>query len=77
MSNNKESKTIEQVMAEADELVHQINADVIHEMKDEHRLQFEMHAQNLKNIKSEVQCKMKKKATPKKMLVPKGPTKRF
>ncbi len=32
-------------------------------MKEEHRLQFEKHAQNLKKIKSEVQGKTEKKET--------------
>ena len=32
-------------------------------MKEEHRIQFEIHAQNLKKIKSEVQEKIKKKGT--------------
>ena len=32
-------------------------------MQEEHRLQFEKHAQNLKKIKSEVQGKIEKKGT--------------
>jgi hypothetical protein len=48
-------------MAEADELIRQINSDAIKDMKEEHRLQFEVHAQNLKKIKSEVQRKSDKK----------------
>jgi len=32
-------------------------------MQEEHRLQFEKHAQNLKKIKSEVQGRIKKKGT--------------
>ena len=32
-------------------------------MKEEHRLQFEIHTQNLKKIKSEVQGKIEKKGT--------------
>jgi len=61
MPNNLESKDIEQLLAEADELIHQINSDVITDMQEEHRLQFEKHAQNLKKIKSEVQGKIEKK----------------
>ena len=57
MSKKSESKSIEQIMAEADELVRQINADAIKEMEEEHRLEFEKHAQNFKRIKSEVQEK--------------------
>ena len=61
MSNNLESKNIEQLLAEADELIQQINSDAIKNMQEEHLLQFEKHAQNLKKIKSEVQGKIEKK----------------
>ena len=61
MPTNLESKSIEELLAEADELVEQIDSDVIKFMKEEHRLQFEKHAQNLKKIKSEVQGKIEKK----------------
>ena len=40
---------------EADELIQRINSDVLNEMEEEHRLQFEIHAQKLERIKSEVQ----------------------
>jgi hypothetical protein len=58
---NLEPKDIEQLLAEADELIQEIDSDVIKFMKEEHRLQFEKHAQNLKKIKSEVQGKIEKK----------------
>ena len=61
MPNNLESNNIEQLLAEADELIQQINSDAINDMQEEHRLQFEKHAQNLKKIKSEVQGKIEKK----------------
>ena len=61
MPRNLESKNIEQLLAEADELIQQVNSDVINDIEEEHRLQFEKHAQNLKKIKSEVQDKIKKK----------------
>jgi hypothetical protein len=64
MPNNVASKNIEQLLAEADELIQQINSDVINDMQEDHRLQFEKHAQNLKKIKSEVQGnKIEKKGT--------------
>jgi len=63
MPNNVESKNIEQLLAEADELIQQINSGVINDMHAEHRLQFEKHAQNLKKIKSEIQGKIGKKGT--------------
>ncbi|MDA3896603.1 MAG: hypothetical protein PF482_10700 [Desulfobacteraceae bacterium] len=57
MKNNSESKSIEQLMAEADELMQQINTDVLKDMEEAHRLEFEKHTQNFKKIKSEVQSK--------------------
>ena len=63
MAKNLEPKNIEQLLAEADELIRQINSDAIKDMEEEHRIQFEKHAQNLKKIKSEVQDKIEKKET--------------
>ena len=48
-------------MAEADELAQRINSDVLKEMEEEHRLQFEKHAQNLKKIKADVQDRIRRK----------------
>jgi hypothetical protein len=61
MPKNLESKNIEQLLAEAEALIRQINSDVIKDMQEKHRLQFEKHAQNLKKIKAEVQGKIEKK----------------
>ena len=61
MSENITSKSIDQLLAEADELVQRINADALKDLKEEHRLQVEKHAQHLKRIKSEVQTKIGKK----------------
>ena len=55
MSKDLSINDIERLMAEADELVRRINADILSELEEEHRLQFEMHAQQLESIKSEVQ----------------------
>ena len=63
MLKSLESKNIDQLLAEADELIQQINSDAIKDMQEEHLLQFEKHAQNLKKIKSEVQDKIEKKGT--------------
>ena len=63
MAKNLEPKNIEQLLAEADELIRQINSDAVKDMEEEHRIQFEKHAQNLKKIKSEVQEKIEKKGT--------------
>ena len=63
MAKNLEPKNIEQLLAEADELIRQINSDAIKDIEEEHRIQVEKHAQNLKKIKSEVQEKIEKKGT--------------
>jgi len=63
MPKNLESKNIEQLLAEADELIEQIHSDAINDMQEEHRLQFEKHAQKLKKIKSEVQGKIENEGT--------------
>jgi hypothetical protein len=57
MSKTLESKSIEQLMAEADELIRQINSDAVKDMQEEHRLQFEKHARSLQKIKSKVSGK--------------------
>jgi len=63
MPNNIASKNIEQLLAEAEDLIQQINSDAINDMQEAHRLQFEKHAQDLKKIKSEVHGKIEKKGT--------------
>jgi hypothetical protein len=63
MKNNLKSKNIDQLLAEADELIQKINSDALRDMKEEHRLQFEIHAKNLKKIKSKVQGDIEKKGT--------------
>ncbi|BBO83150.1 hypothetical protein DSCO28_37160 [Desulfosarcina ovata subsp. sediminis] len=66
LPNYLESKDIKQLMAEADELVKRIDADAIKDLEEEHRLQFEIHAQHLKSIKSKVENEMEKDGTSKK-----------
>lgn len=65
MSEYFESKEIKQIMAEADELVKRIDADVIENMEEERRLRVEIQAQHLKKLKSAFQDKIKKKGTSK------------
>ena len=57
-------KDIDQLLAEADELIKKINADAIKDMQEEHRIQLEKHAQSLRRLRSEVQEKIDKKGTP-------------
>jgi len=61
MTTNQSPRDIEQLLAEADELVQRIDSHVLNEMEEEHRLQFEIHAQKLQKIKSEVQSKSDRK----------------
>lgn len=61
MPDNPESKSLEQLMAEADELIQQINSDAINDMEEEYRLAFEKHTQNYEKIKTTVHDKTEKK----------------
>jgi hypothetical protein len=63
MSKNLESKNIEELLAEADELIEQIRSDALKDLEEAHLLEFEKHAQELKKIKAEVQDKIEKKDT--------------
>jgi hypothetical protein len=63
MPKNLEYKNIDQLLAEADELIQQINSGAINDMEEGHRIQFEKHFQDLKKIKSEVHSKIEKKGT--------------
>ena len=54
MNTKQSPKDTERLLAEADELVERINAEVLAEMEEEHRVRFEQHALNLERIKSEV-----------------------
>ncbi|MCF8025454.1 MAG: hypothetical protein K9K82_08195 [Desulfobacteraceae bacterium] len=64
MSKNLESKNIEELLKEADDLLEQIDSDVISEMAEEHRLQLEVQAQELEKIKSEVHGEIEKEQAP-------------
>ena len=65
MSENRTSKSIDELLAEADELVQRINAGALKDLKEEHRLQVDIHAQHLKKIKAEVRGKIEKEGTSK------------
>ena len=51
---------IEQLLAEADDLLKQIDPELIEYMEEGRRLEFEQHAQSLKRLKSEVDDKIEK-----------------
>ena len=65
MSENQTSKSIDRLLAEADELVQKINSDAVNDLQAEHRLQVEKHAQYLNKIKAEVRGKIEKKGASK------------
>ncbi|MBF0210148.1 MAG: hypothetical protein HQK68_04595 [Desulfamplus sp.] len=54
---------IEELLAEADELIKMINSDAIKNMKEEHLIEFEQHAQNLEKIKYEAKNGTQKSET--------------
>ena len=62
-ADDLKNKKLEQLMAEADELIQKINAEFIEDLEEEHRLQFEKHTQRLQELKSEIQAKTKDKGT--------------
>jgi hypothetical protein len=51
---------IEQILAEAEDLLLQIDPEIIEYMEEERRLQLEQHAQSLKELKSELDDKIEK-----------------
>jgi hypothetical protein len=63
MTTPSKPKTLEEVLAEADELTEQINSEFLEDLEDEHRAMFEQHVQRLQEIKSAVQVKAKEKGT--------------
>jgi hypothetical protein len=63
MATPSKPKTLAELMAEADELIEKINSEFLEDLKEDHRLQFEKHAQKLQEIKTEVQAKTVEKGT--------------
>jgi ElaB/YqjD/DUF883 family membrane-anchored ribosome-binding protein len=63
MQTTIETQDIDQLLAEADELIQQIHSDAIKDMEEAHRIQFEKHAQRLKNLRAKVQGKIDKDGT--------------
>ena len=64
MQKTFKNEDIEQILAEADDLLKQTDPEVIEYMEEERRLQLEQHAQSLKKLKSEVQNRIGKEGTP-------------
>lgn len=61
MSENLLSKELEQVMAEADDLIQQMNSEFMTNLKEEHRLQVEQHVSQLKRFQTDLQDHLEKK----------------
>ena len=64
MQTDLEQKKTAELLAEADELIRQINSDALQYMEDDHRLLLEKHVARLERIKSAVQVKSKGKKDP-------------
>lgn len=62
MPKNLEPKSIEQLMAEADDLIRHINSEVVKDMEETHRLEFEKQAQHFQKIKSGIHGKSEEKS---------------
>jgi hypothetical protein len=56
-------KSLEQLLAEADELVQKFNSEYLEDLEEDHRLHFEKHAKKLQELKSDIQAKTEEKGT--------------
>lgn len=63
MPTTIKSESIDQLLAEADELIGKINSEFIEDLEEEHRLRFEKQARRLQELKSEVQAKTEDQGT--------------
>jgi hypothetical protein len=64
MQTDLEHEKTAELLAEAEELIGQINSDALQYMKDDHRLLVEKHVAKFERIKSAVQAKSKGKKEP-------------
>ena len=64
MQDNFEYEDIDQVLAEADELLQQIDPEIIEYLEEEQRIQLEQQVQSLKKLKDEVQDKIGSEGAP-------------
>jgi seryl-tRNA synthetase len=55
MQKTYEYEDIEQILAEAEDLLQQIDPEIIEYLKEEQRTQVEQQAQSLKKLKSEIE----------------------
>lgn len=64
MKKTFKHEDIEQILAEADDLLRQIDPEILEYMEEEQRAQLEQQAQSLKKLKSEVHDKIGKERAP-------------
>ncbi|MDR3567460.1 MAG: hypothetical protein P4L43_05460 [Syntrophobacteraceae bacterium] len=64
MQKGFKNEDIEQILAQADDLLKKTDPEIIEYMEEERRLQLAEHARKLKKLKSEVQSKSGKEGTP-------------
>jgi hypothetical protein len=64
MENNIKEVNIEQTLAEVDELLQQINAEIIKDTDERRRAQFEERAERLNKLKTGVEEKFLREAKP-------------
>jgi hypothetical protein len=64
MQKTFEPEEIEQLLAEAEELLQQIDSEIIEYMEEGQRIQLEQQAQSLKKLKIEVREKIGKEGAP-------------
>ena len=63
MKTNYEPKKIKSILSEADELLNQLYSGLIEDMEETQRTQIEVHANELKKRRLEVQDKIDKEKT--------------
>jgi hypothetical protein len=63
MQETFKPEDFERILAEADELLENIDSEFMEFLEEENRAQLEEHAQNLKKLKAEVQEKLEKEGT--------------
>lgn len=64
MLKHPETQNVDELLSEANELLRGIHSDVFDDMEDAHRLEFEKHAQKLKQIKAHAREKSEKEGAP-------------
>jgi len=64
MEHTLKQEEIEQILAEADELLQQIDPEIFEYLEEEQRAQLEQQTQSLKQLKTEIENKIGTEAAP-------------